>query len=273
MLCTERATRGSARGLRALPRLLSDWTKTVVRVGEELELDGDRQRRHRAGCRRSTASWTRSCTGCTPAGTTCRCPTACASSPRATWDQLNLLAEPGGDTPRGPRPARRASPGLRRPLRRGRGRRPVERRSRRSGVPPRPGRRPGRGGRRGVRRPRRPARKSLPQDPPGRRGASSGACERRGRGCLSHGEGYRTAPQPRGPPRLRRLVAQRLPRARRRASPPCCGSRTRRAACPGCCRRCSRPSQHVVVIDNQSDDGTPDVAREVPSADRRRGRG
>ena len=97
MLCTERATRGSARAFVRYHDLLDDWTKTVVRVGEELDLrevadagTGKMQEVHGfvdPQLRRVRATWD-----------DLSVPDNLRDVAQATWDQLNLLAEPGGDT-------------------------------------------------------------------------------------------------------------------------------------------------------------------------------
>jgi len=98
MLCTERATRGSARAFVRYHDLLDDWTKTVVRLGEELDLaevaeagTGKMQEVHTfvdPQLRRVRATWD-----------DLSVPDNLREVAQATWDQLNLLAEPGGDTP------------------------------------------------------------------------------------------------------------------------------------------------------------------------------
>jgi hypothetical protein len=97
MLCTERATRDTARAFVQYHDLLSDWTKTVVRIGEELEIDeianaGTRQmqevhsfvdpRLHRV-----RADWD-----------DLTVPDGLREIAVETWQQLSQLAEPGGDT-------------------------------------------------------------------------------------------------------------------------------------------------------------------------------
>ena len=96
MLFTERATRGSARSFVRYHDLLSDWTSTVVRVGEELDLDHVRN----AGTRvmqeihqfvdpqlhRVRASWD-----------DLNVPADLREIADETWNQLNSLVEPGDD--------------------------------------------------------------------------------------------------------------------------------------------------------------------------------
>ena len=98
MLCTERATRGSARSFVRYHDLLADWTRTVVRVGDELDLSaiahagtGRMQEVHGfvdPQLHRVRAGWD-----------DLSVPGALREVAQATWDQLNLLAEPGGDKP------------------------------------------------------------------------------------------------------------------------------------------------------------------------------
>jgi hypothetical protein len=97
VLCTERATRGSSRAFVRYHDLLDDWTKTVVRVGEDLDLaevaDASIARIQEVHemvdpqLRRVRLTmdelWV---------------PENLRRVAEATWDQLNLLAEPGGDT-------------------------------------------------------------------------------------------------------------------------------------------------------------------------------
>jgi hypothetical protein len=97
MLCTERATRGSARSFVRYHDLLSDWTKTVVRVGEELDIAeisnagvGRIQEVHSfvdPQLRRVRATWD-----------DLDIPATLREVAEETWEQLNQLAEPGGDT-------------------------------------------------------------------------------------------------------------------------------------------------------------------------------
>jgi hypothetical protein len=96
MLFTERATRGSARSFVRYHDLLSDWTSTVVRVGEELDLDHVRN----AGTRvmqeihqfvdpqlhRVRASWD-----------DLNVPSGLRDIADETWQQLNSLVEPSDD--------------------------------------------------------------------------------------------------------------------------------------------------------------------------------
>jgi hypothetical protein len=96
MLFTERATRGSARTFVRYHDLLEDWTRTVVRVGEELELDdithagtGRMQEIHGfvdPQLRRVRATWD-----------DLEVPGGLRDVAAATWTELNRLAEPGGD--------------------------------------------------------------------------------------------------------------------------------------------------------------------------------
>jgi hypothetical protein len=97
MLCTERATRGSARSFVRYHDLLSDWTKTVVRVGEELDISeianagvGRIQEVHSfvdPQLHRVRAGWEE-----------LDVPASLREVAEETWEQLNQLAEPGGDT-------------------------------------------------------------------------------------------------------------------------------------------------------------------------------
>lgn len=96
MLFTERATRGSARSFVRYHDLLSDWTSTVVRVGNELEIDEVKN----AGTRviqeihqfvdpqlhRVRASWD-----------DLSVPADLREIADETWQQLNNLVEPGDD--------------------------------------------------------------------------------------------------------------------------------------------------------------------------------
>ena len=96
MLCTERATRGSSRSFVRYHDLLSDWTKTVVRVGEELDVAeianagvGRIQEVHSfvdPGLRRARADWR-----------DLDVPAYLREIAEETWEQLNQMAEPGGD--------------------------------------------------------------------------------------------------------------------------------------------------------------------------------
>jgi hypothetical protein len=96
MLCTERATRGSARAFVRYHDLLDDWTKTVVRLGEELDLSeiadagtGKMQEVHGLvdpALRRVRISMD-----------DLSVPDGLRRVAEDTWDQLNLLAEPDGD--------------------------------------------------------------------------------------------------------------------------------------------------------------------------------
>jgi hypothetical protein len=98
MLFTERATRGSSRGFVRYHDLLEDWTSTIVRVGEQLGLadvtdagTGRMQEVHRfvdPDLHRSRTTWDE-----------LSVPTSLHEIAEATWQQLDLLAEPGGDTP------------------------------------------------------------------------------------------------------------------------------------------------------------------------------
>lgn len=97
MLFTERATRGSARSFVRYHDLLEDWTRTVVRVGEELDLKdithagtGRMQEIHGfvdPQLRRVRHSWE-----------DLAVPAALREIAQETWTQLNTLADPGGDT-------------------------------------------------------------------------------------------------------------------------------------------------------------------------------
>ena len=94
MLFTERATRSSPRSFVRYHDLLADWTSSVVRVGDELEID----RIQHAGTRamqeihqfvdpqlhRVRASWQ-----------DLAVPPALREIAEETWAQLNVLAEPG----------------------------------------------------------------------------------------------------------------------------------------------------------------------------------
>jgi hypothetical protein len=96
MLFTERATRGSARTFVRYHDLLDDWTRTVVRVGEELALDdithagtGRMQEIHRfvdPQLHRVRASWD-----------DLEVPSGLREIAEATWAELNRLADPGAD--------------------------------------------------------------------------------------------------------------------------------------------------------------------------------
>ena len=98
MLFTERATRGSTRSFVRYHDLLADWTSTVVGVGETLGLadvtnagTGRMQEVHRfvdPELHRSRTTWD-----------DLSVPTALREIAEETWQQLDLLAEPGGDTP------------------------------------------------------------------------------------------------------------------------------------------------------------------------------
>jgi hypothetical protein len=98
MLFTERATRGSRRSFVRYHDLLTDWTSTVVRVGEDLGLadvtnagTGQMQEVHRfvdPELHRARTTWD-----------DLSVPTVLRDLAEATWQQLDLLAEPGGDTP------------------------------------------------------------------------------------------------------------------------------------------------------------------------------
>jgi hypothetical protein len=97
MLCTERATRGSPRAFVRYHDLLDDWTKTVTRVGEELGLSevaeaglADMREVHELvdpQLRRVRLTMDE-----------LSVPDALRRVAEATWEQLDLLAEPGGDT-------------------------------------------------------------------------------------------------------------------------------------------------------------------------------
>ena len=98
MLFTERATRSSRRGFVRYHDLLSDWTSTVVRMGEELELPeitnaetAMMQEVHAfvdPQLRRVKHTWD-----------DLSVPENLRELAQGTWEQLNLLAEPGGDVP------------------------------------------------------------------------------------------------------------------------------------------------------------------------------
>lgn len=98
MLCTERATRGSERSFVRYHDLLDDWTKTVVRLGEELAIDeiahaGTKKMQEVHSfvdpkLHRVRATWD-----------DLSVPSRLQEIAQGAWDQLNLLAEPGGDTP------------------------------------------------------------------------------------------------------------------------------------------------------------------------------
>lgn len=98
MLFTERATRGSSRGFVRYHDLLADWTSTIVRVGEQLGLadvtdagTGRMQEVHRfvdPELHRSRTTWD-----------DLAVPTPLREIAEATWQQLDLLAEPDGDNP------------------------------------------------------------------------------------------------------------------------------------------------------------------------------
>jgi hypothetical protein len=97
MLFTERATRGSSRAFVRYHDLLADWTSTVVRIGEELGISdvtdadpGRMQEVHRfvdPELRRIRSTWD-----------DLSVPTALREIAVATWEQLDRLGEPGGDT-------------------------------------------------------------------------------------------------------------------------------------------------------------------------------
>jgi hypothetical protein len=98
MLFTERATRDTPRSFVAYHDLLDDWTRTVVRVGEELQL----QEVAHAGVRmmqeihdfvdpklhRVRATWD-----------DLSVPAPLRELAQETWDQLSALTDPGADTP------------------------------------------------------------------------------------------------------------------------------------------------------------------------------
>ncbi|QNN51214.1 sulfotransferase family protein [Nocardioides mesophilus] len=98
MLYTERATRGSRRTFVRYHDLLDDWTSTIVRAGEEIELDSithagiDRMKEvHNfvdPALHRVRSGWE-----------DLSVPQPLQEVAEATWQQLNKLAEPGGDTP------------------------------------------------------------------------------------------------------------------------------------------------------------------------------
>ncbi|MGH3358230.1 MAG: sulfotransferase family protein [Nocardioidaceae bacterium] len=97
MLHTERATRGSDRVFVRYHDLLDDWTTSVVRAGDVLELrriqaaSADGMRRvHNfidPSLRRVTLTWA-----------DVDVPSRLRELADATWDELNRLAEPDGDT-------------------------------------------------------------------------------------------------------------------------------------------------------------------------------
>ena len=98
MLATERATRSTPRAFVQYHDLLTDWTKTMVRIGEELGLEevtnagtNKMQEVHNfvdPKLHRVRAGWD-----------DLTVPGGLRDVAEATWDQLVLLAEPGGDTP------------------------------------------------------------------------------------------------------------------------------------------------------------------------------
>ncbi|WP_164519559.1 sulfotransferase family protein [Nocardioides ferulae] len=98
MLCTERATRGSNRSFVRYHDLLTDWTSSVVRVGEELGVEQIALARMRdmrevhefvdPSLRRVRATWD-----------DLSVPRPLREIAEAAWEQLNLLAEPGEDRP------------------------------------------------------------------------------------------------------------------------------------------------------------------------------
>lgn len=95
MLFTERSTRHSPRSFVSYDALLADWTSTVVRVGEELDLDDIRNAGTRVmqeihgfvdpGLHRVRASWD-----------DLAVPHGLREVAEETWTQLNVLAESGG---------------------------------------------------------------------------------------------------------------------------------------------------------------------------------
>lgn len=97
MLCTERVTRGSRRSFVRYEDLLSDWTRTVVRVGAELDIaqiglagTAKMQEIHAfvdPNLRRVRATWD-----------DLLVPANLREVAEAAWEQLNLLAEPDGET-------------------------------------------------------------------------------------------------------------------------------------------------------------------------------
>lgn len=98
MLFTERATRGAPRSFVRYHDLLDDWTRTVVRVGEQLELRdvthagvGRMQEIHGfvdPQLHRVRASWA-----------DLRVPRPLREIAEETWERLDALAGPEGDTP------------------------------------------------------------------------------------------------------------------------------------------------------------------------------
>lgn len=98
MLYTERATRGTSRTFVRYHDLLDDWTRTMVRAGEELNLEGVT---HAGAARmkevhsfvdptlhRMRNTWD-----------DLSVPRPLQDLAEETWQQLSLLAEPGGDKP------------------------------------------------------------------------------------------------------------------------------------------------------------------------------
>ena len=179
MLFTERATRGSSRSFVRYHDLLADWTSTVVRVGEELGLaevtdagTGKMQEVHRfvdPSCTASRTTWD-----------DLSVPDSLREIAEATWQQLDLLAEPGGDTPEVHAKLDVLRRDVRRPVRRGRGDRRLQCRRRRAGVPRGdPQGRRGRGRRAAAYEAASAAAQGLPAHPPGRWPGEAPAAKRR----------------------------------------------------------------------------------------------
>lgn len=98
MLCTERATRGTPRSFVRYHDLLEDWTRTVVRVGDELRISqiqtagvARMQEIHSfvdPGLRRVRLDWS-----------DLNVPGTLLEVAQESWEALNALAEPDSDTP------------------------------------------------------------------------------------------------------------------------------------------------------------------------------
>ncbi len=254
MLFTERATRGSSRSFVRYHDLLADWTSTVVRVGEALGLadvtnagTGRMQEVHRL--RGSRAAPEPHHLG-RPLGARPRC----ARSPRRRGSSSTCLPSPAA-TPR--RSTRRwtccgvttallyaEAEALARSSVDAAG--PAYLEATREAAASR-------------RMPTRPHRARSTSAPAGPRAGSSGACATAGD---DHDGVLPAAAEPRGARRLRGPVADGC-----RALEPGLTSvlrvKNEARSLPWVLPPLFRAVQHVVVVDNQSDDGTPEVARAV----------
>ena len=103
---TEHATRGERRAFVRYEDLLTGWQDEVTRVGELLDLPLLAAPCRPSASRRSTSSSTPPCTATGSAGTTSASPAPLRDLGERAWEQLQPLAEPGGDTPRRARHAR-----------------------------------------------------------------------------------------------------------------------------------------------------------------------